>query len=52
MPITSVTDLEVKKIKHPSHRYRTSPSYDRAALPKTFKFIVFQPLFCSLGCKL
>lgn len=40
-----------QKIKHPSHRCRTPPSYGRAALQNSFKFIVFQPPFCSLGCK-
>lgn len=40
-----------QKIKYPSHRCRTPPSYGRAALQNSFKFIVFQPPFCSLGCK-
>lgn len=49
MPIRSMTNLKVKK--NLSHRCRTPPSHGRAALPNTFKSIVFQPLFCSLGCK-
>lgn len=50
MPITSVIDLKVKK-NYPGHRCRTPPSHGGAALPNTFKLIVFQPLFCSLCCK-